>query len=62
MHEKASASPDGSAERFADAARELWRGRAERGDLARRVRDYTAETHGVEVVTRSWERLVEELA
>jgi glycosyltransferase involved in cell wall biosynthesis len=47
-------SAGGSPERFADGARELWRTRGDRRELARHVRAYIHDTHGEQAVTRHW--------
>lgn len=51
----------GSPERFANAARELWRGRHDRAELEEASRRYIAETHSAEVVGRQWLDLIEQL-
>jgi glycosyltransferase involved in cell wall biosynthesis len=51
----------GSWERFVAGARELWESRAEREQIAQRVRAHVAETHSVATVGAQWGALVEEL-
>jgi glycosyltransferase involved in cell wall biosynthesis len=48
-----------SPERFAEAARELWRARHDRAELEEASRRYIAETHSAEVVGRDWLELIE---
>lgn len=55
-------SANGSWERFVAGARELWDGRLERDDLARRARSYVREVHSTERVGAQWHALVESLA
>ena len=50
-----------SRDRFEAGARELWESRSERQEIARRVREYVAETHSIEVVGARWAALIEEL-
>jgi glycosyltransferase involved in cell wall biosynthesis len=52
----------GSIDRLAEAARELWRGRADRAELAEASRRYIAETHAPDVVGRQWVALIESLS
>jgi hypothetical protein len=46
----------GSAERLAELARALWRGRHDQSALARRSRDYTNREHRAEVAADRWIR------
>ncbi|HEY7381987.1 MAG TPA: glycosyltransferase family 4 protein [Gaiella sp.] len=52
---------DGSWERFADGARELWRQRNDREELTRRTRAYVEETHSPDAVAARWEELLARL-
>jgi glycosyltransferase involved in cell wall biosynthesis len=52
-------SADGSWERFVEGARELWAGRLEREEPARRTRAYVRETHSLGSVGARWQELVE---
>jgi glycosyltransferase involved in cell wall biosynthesis len=54
-------SAEGSLERFRAGARRLWEERGDRSQLARRVRDHVESTHGLEAVTRRWQRLIADL-
>ena len=53
-------SAGGSWERFVAGARDLWRSRADRHDLARRVRSYVESAHSEEAVAAHWSTLVNE--
>lgn len=55
------AAAGGSAERFADAAAELWRTRLDREPLEEAARTYIAQTHAPDVVGRQWVELIERL-
>jgi glycosyltransferase involved in cell wall biosynthesis len=55
------AAADGSAARFAAAARVLWDGRDDRVGLAERLRAHVAATHGVEAVTSRWLQLLSDV-
>lgn len=55
------AAAQGSAERFAKAARELWESRHDRTEVAQRVRAYVARTHSPDVVAGRWADLLEDL-
>jgi len=52
---------DGSSERFAAGARQLWAARNDRDRMRGRLRDYVERTHGIEAVSRRWVRLIAEL-
>jgi len=52
---------EGSPERFAQAARELWEGRGDRAALSKRVRSYLEETHSFAAVADRWMELLEAL-
>lgn len=53
-------SAGGSWEAFVEGARELWRSRSDRRDLARRVRSYVESAHSEEAVAAQWGALVDE--
>ena len=55
------AAAQGSPEQFAQGARELWNGRADRAELSTRVRDHVRATHGVGPVADRWLELIREL-
>ena len=52
---------EGSVERFHEGARQLWRGRDDRGELSRRVRGYLESAHGLDAVSSRWMDLIAEL-
>ncbi|HEY3185717.1 MAG TPA: glycosyltransferase family 4 protein [Gaiellaceae bacterium] len=52
----------GSWDRFVEGARELWAGRHDREELARRTRAYAQEVHSVDAVAARWSELIDELA
>ena len=49
---------DGSSDRFAEAARELWTCRFDRRDLSRRCRAYVEEHHRPERIAEQWAELL----
>jgi glycosyltransferase involved in cell wall biosynthesis len=51
----------GSWERFVEGAQELWDGRADRAELATRVRRYVEEQHSTAAAAAQWSALVDEL-
>jgi glycosyltransferase involved in cell wall biosynthesis len=53
-------SAAGSWEAFVGGARDLWRSRSDRRDVARRVRSYVESAHSEEAVAARWSTLVDE--
>jgi glycosyltransferase involved in cell wall biosynthesis len=54
-------SAAGDWDRFVEGARELWEGRRERGDFARRARSYVSDVHSMEAVGARWSELIAEV-
>jgi glycosyltransferase involved in cell wall biosynthesis len=48
----------GSPERLAELAREMWEGRSDQAELARRCRAYVERRHDVEAVADRWMRVL----
>lgn len=58
VEQRLGLAAEGSAERFHEGARQLWRDRDARVELSERVRSYVESTHGVEHVTGRWTELL----
>ena len=54
-------SARGSWEAFVEGARDLWRSRADRQELSRRVRSYVEAAHSYEAVASRWAALIDEV-
>jgi len=59
--ERLGISAQGSWDRFVEGAHELWEGRGDRDDLARRLEAYVGETHSMEAVGARWSELIREV-
>jgi glycosyltransferase involved in cell wall biosynthesis len=59
--ERLGISARGSWERFVEGASELWEGRDDRDELARRLEAYVGETHSMVAVGAQWSKLIREV-
>jgi glycosyltransferase involved in cell wall biosynthesis len=59
--ERLGISAQGSWDRFVEGARELWEGRDDRDELARRLEVYVGETHSMVAVGAQWSELIREV-